>query len=613
MTHLMPVLVRRWLSTTLVPLLLGLLTPGASALAARTDSLTTIAERSSFQRTGRYEEVGQLCHAFQAAFARQVRCFSFGKTPEGRDLWALAASADGVLTARQARAQDRPVILAQGGIHAGEIDGKDAGFLVLRELLTGRGPGALQKVTLVFVPVFSPDGHERFGRWNRPNQRGPEEMGWRTTAQNLNLNRDYMKADAPEMRAMLRLLNEWDPAVYVDLHVTDGADFEHDVAILEEPGPAGDHEVAAVADSIRAAIIERITAQGSLPLSFYPSFDVTDDPASGVTATPALPRFSTGYWGLSNRVALLVETHSWKDYPTRVRVTANILRALLDSAARDAAGWQATLHGADRRAQQLAGSAYPLSFNVTDEVRWVDFRGYAYERVPSAISGTLMTHYDPSKPQVWRLPVKDHVRVTKETRVPEGGYLVPPAVAWLLPKLEEHGIRYQPIQSGAAPSSVQVWRASRVSPAAQTFEGRTPFKVEGAWSAEQRLLPPGTVFVPIAQPKARLVMALLEPDAPDSYVAWGFFANAFEKKEYMEPYVAERVAQEMLDASAELRAQFAQRLAQDKDFARDPDARLEFFYRRHASWDDRYNRYPIFRMDRASPGAAPKQDSATTR
>ena len=128
------------------------------------------------------------------------------------------------------------MLLVQGGIHAGEIDGKDAGFLALRELLDGSAaPGALGRVTVVFVPVFNVDGHERFGRWNRPNQRGPEEMGWRTTAQNLNLNRDYAKAEAPEMQAMLGLLDAWDPILYVDLHVTDGAQFQHDVSIQVEP------------------------------------------------------------------------------------------------------------------------------------------------------------------------------------------------------------------------------------------------------------------------------------------------------------------------------------------------------------------------------------------
>ncbi len=154
---------------------------------------------------------------------------------------ALVASTSGALDAQSAAQQKLPVVLIQGGLHAGEINGKDAGFLALRELLDGKaGKGVLDKLVWVFVPVFTVDGHERCGAWNRPTQRGTEQMGWRTTAQNFNLNRDDVKADAPEMQAMLQLVQQWDPLMYVDLHVTDGAKFEHDVPVQVEPAHAGD-------------------------------------------------------------------------------------------------------------------------------------------------------------------------------------------------------------------------------------------------------------------------------------------------------------------------------------------------------------------------------------
>jgi murein tripeptide amidase MpaA len=172
----------------------------AANAAGAMHPLASIAERSGYARTGRYAEVEQLCAAYQAKWPQTVRCFEFGRTPEGRPMLALVASRAQGLTPQDASAHSLPVLLIQGGIHAGEIDGKDAGFLALRELLEDQSANAaLTKITLVFVPVFNVDGHERFGRWNRPNQVGPEEMGWRVTAQNLNLNRDYMKADAPEM------------------------------------------------------------------------------------------------------------------------------------------------------------------------------------------------------------------------------------------------------------------------------------------------------------------------------------------------------------------------------------------------------------------------------
>ena len=237
---------------------------------------------------------------------------------------ALIVTRTGALTPEKAREQKLPVMLMQGGIHAGEIDGKDAGFLALREILNNEAAsGALKSFVLVFVPVFNVDGHERFGHWNRPNQVGPQEMGWRATARNFNLNRDYTKADTPEMQAMLRLLGAWDPVLYVDLHVTDGAEFQHDVSNTLEPVYAGDSQLHPAGRALVKELNAKIAAQGSMPLDFYPSFVVDDNPASGFAAGPPLPRFSTGYWDLHNRFALLVETHSWKDYATRVRVTHN--------------------------------------------------------------------------------------------------------------------------------------------------------------------------------------------------------------------------------------------------------------------------------------------------
>ncbi|TLY54033.1 MAG: peptidase M14, partial [Gammaproteobacteria bacterium] len=191
-------------------------------------TLTTVAEESGFRRTGRTDEVTRLCAAFAAAWPRAVRSLEFGRSAEGRPMRALIAC--------RADAHQVPVLMLQAGIHPGESDGKDAGFMALRELLgETAAPGVLQRIAVLFVPAFNVDGHERFGRWNRPNQSGPEETGWRTTAQNLNLNRDYTKADAPEMRSLLGLIRTWDPLVCADLHVTDGADFQPDISLQVEP------------------------------------------------------------------------------------------------------------------------------------------------------------------------------------------------------------------------------------------------------------------------------------------------------------------------------------------------------------------------------------------
>lgn len=571
------------------------------APATADDSLVTVAERSGFVRTGRYEEVIALCEAFARRYPDAVRCETFGITPEGRPMKLLVVTRTGAFTPQAARERGLPVTLVQGGIHAGEIDGKDAGFLALREALEGSAArGALERQVLLFVPVFNVDGHERFKAWNRPNQRGPEEMGWRVTAQNYNLNRDYAKADAPEMQAMLALVNAWDPLVTVDLHATDGAQFEHDVSIQVEPAYSGDEALRKAGIALRQRTMDALRRQGSLPLPFYPSFVRADDPASGFEDGVAPPRFSTGYFPLRNRLAMLVETHSWKPYPVRVRITRNTVLAVLEQVAREGGRWRELAHAADGRAARLAGTQVPLEYRAGERVRTLEFRGYAYTRTPSDVSGAPMTRYDENTPQIWRVPMRDDVQPARLVAAPRAGYLVPAAhAARVAAKLDQHGIAWRRIDRALQDHPVEAFRAGRVQFSPQPVEGHQRAQFEGEWRSERMAIGAGALFVPIDQPKARLAMALLEPQAPDSLAAWGWFNAHFERKEYMEDYVAEDVARAMLAENPSLKTEFERRLREDEAFAKDPAARLEFFYRRHPSWDDRHNLYPVLRLDRA--------------
>jgi hypothetical protein len=577
-----------------VPLLLAL---APSAFAA--SDLTTEAERSGYARTGRYAEVIALCDAFAQRYPDAVRCIDFGTTPEGRPMKALIATTTGANTPAQAQATGIPVVLVQGGIHAGEIDGKDAGFLALREVLEGKAArDALDKLVLIFVPVFNVDGHERFAAWNRPNQNGPAEMGWRVTAQNYNLNRDYAKADTPEMQAMLALVNAWDPVATIDLHVTDGAKFEHDVSIQVEPLHAGDDALRAAGLTLRDGTLARLRRQGSLPLPFYPSFVENDNPASGFVDGVAPPRFSTGYFHLRNRLAMLVETHSWKDYPTRVSVTRNTVIAVLDLASKHGAQWRRAALEADERARGLGGQPVALTWTNTDRVRTIDFRGYAYTRTPSEVSGGSMTRYDDRTPQIWKLPLRDEIVPGVSIAAPKDGYLVAPAYAErIAEKLRQHDIAFVQLKGARSQAQVEAFRDETPTFAAGSSESHQRLTVDGEWKPETRSIGAGALYVPIAQPKARLAMALLEPLAPDSLLAWGFFNNAFERKEYMEDYVAEAVAREMLANDPALRERFERRLKEDAVFAADPQARLEFFYRLHSAWDEDYGLYPVLRTD----------------
>jgi murein tripeptide amidase MpaA len=578
--------------------------------------LTTVAEQSGFRQTGRLDEVEALCAALAARWPDAVRSFVYGQSAEGRPMRAMLVSRAGALTAQELRQRGIPLLMLQGGIHPGESDGKDAGFIALRELLST--PGAtdlLKQMAVLFVPAFNADGHERVGRWNRPNQNGPEVTGWRTTSQNVNLNRDYTKAATPEMQAMLCLVDEWDPLICADLHVTDGADFEPDISLQVEPINQGAPSLWQSGVMLRDLLIEKLSAQGSLPLAFYPDLAKTDDPSSGFVLTVYSPRFSTGYFPQRNRFTVLVETHSWKPYEHRVRITRNTIMGLAELIAMHGAAWLREAGQADAAASKLGGSEVVLDYasgwrepskaggsvREPDDAgaRRIDFRGYAYTREPSSISGALVTIYDPKTPKIWNVPYRDRVQSALTVTVPAGGYVVPPSHAALVQaKLDVHGIESRVLNTAITAAAVQAFRAERVEFSGAPFEGCQRATLVGQWRDEQQPIAAGSLLVPVEQRLARLVLALLEPQAPDSLAAWGYFNACFEQKEQMERYVAEQIAREMLAADPKLRQEFERAVASDAKFAADATARLDFFLRRHASWDVRFNLYPIFRLPR---------------
>ncbi|MDP2343095.1 MAG: M14 family zinc carboxypeptidase [Deltaproteobacteria bacterium] len=560
----------------------------AASLAPAFD-LDTVGQRSGYAKTGRIEEVAVACEKLKALGPERAACDVIGTSPEGRPLHAFTIGQ---------RTPGKPTILVIAGIHAGEIDGKDATFLLLEELLNNKLPGVVDVVTLVFVPVYNVDGHERFGKNNRPNQRGPEEMGWRVTAQNLNLNRDWTKADAPETRALLALIEKIDPVVVADLHVTDGAQFQHDIAVIVEPlaDDGANAALVPIAAALSTSLQASLKKSGHLPLDFYPSFENDDDPTSGVATGVTPARLTHGYVSRRGRLGVLVETHAWRPSKERVPATADLLRGLFTLAKTQAPIWKKAAADVDAAGIALVGQSVTLAWEVDREKKtMIDFQGYAYTREPSAISGALWTRYDETKKQIWQMPLWTTLKATTTTTAPAAYAVLPGFAAAVAERLKAHGIAFS-ILGATRVADVETFRADEVGFGARPYEGRMTAKTKGTWKkTPASTLPAGSLIVPVSQPRGRLVVEIFEPGAPESFVGWGFFNAAFEQKEYMEGYVAELEARAMLKDPA-VRKAFNEKLASDPAFAKDPEARLDFFYRRHPAWDQRKDLLPVVRL-----------------
>lgn len=558
----------------------------------------TRAEKTDYRQTPRYDETIAYSRKLDAS-SPLIRYQSFGKSGEGRDLPLLIATEGGTFTPEAARKAGKAILLVQACIHPGEPDGKDAGLALLRDIaITRTRQGLLDRVVILFIPMYNVDGHERFGPYNRINQNGPEEMGWRANATNLNLNRDYMKLDAPETRAWLKVWNEWKPDLLIDCHVTDGADYQYDITYIYEHH---EHVPKAIVDWHRDAFDGRIfpaTEKAGNMLAQYMTFRDNRDVSKGIDAFIMPPRFSTGYTPLRNSPGLTIETHMLKDYRTRVRGTYDLLMYTLEELNKNTETILRAVRGAEEEAVSL-GRSYdpsrlvPLRVEMTDKTVPFQLKGVEAQTDISDVSGKGRVVFG-TKPVDYTVPLYDHTRATKSV-APPLYYIVPPQWKDVIEILSAHGLRLQRL---AAPAELEVesYRFSEVKWASAPFEGRLRASYKISTVRERRMFSAGAVVIALAQPASRVAIHLLEPDAPDSFASWGFFNAIFEQKEDAEDYKLERLARQMLANDENLRREFEERLKRDEKFAASPEARLRFFYERSPYWDRQMNLYPVGRI-----------------
>ena len=587
------------------------------------------AEKTGFRESGRYTEVEQVCRQWARQYPLWVRCESVGTTSEGRTIRSIVVSRAGLPKEKSKTLPSRPVILIIAGTHAGEIDGKDAGLILLREWLASNAPdNPLNHLTLVFVPVFNVDGHENRGRYLRPNQNGPLESGERTTARRINLNRDWMLAQSPEMQSMLALVNRWDPLMTIDLHVTDGLRYRHDVALSMSPMFGIEPELKHGAEALLRDSIEQLKRKGHTPLDFYPTLNDLDDPAAGVIQDADAPRFSHVYAVLRNRIGLLVEDYAWNDYASRIEVCKNTLAIVLQNVAQRRRPLLAMATRADASATQLGGTPVALDWRNTLETgpahasEQIDLLGYQYVVHDDApIVGGRQVSYDVNQPETWQVPFFKNIRPVPEAVVPlpRQGYLIPAAwVSVVRPYLLLHGVKFLQLRKPAKSLSVETMRVREedVVQEAQSFQGRQRTFVSGQWKPETVDLVAGALFVPIDQPKGLLVAHLLEPVAPDSLSSWGLFNTAYEVSDYVAGHrelelarwmhaghekVRELYGDVLFHRLPGIRQEYENRLAADEQFKNDPQARLGFWMAQLPPYDPHHNRYPVFRTQLKMP------------
>lgn len=565
------------------------------------EQFLTYYEQHEYNRTPGYEETVEYCKLLER-HSSLIHYTSIGVSPQGRDIPLLIVDKDGLTSPEKIREKGRVVVLAEACIHAGEPDGKDAGLMFIRDLvLYNQHEGLLDHVSFLFIPILNVDGHEDFGEHYRINQNGPVEVGARFTAQRLNMNRDFVKADAPETRALLQLYSRWMPEVFIDIHVTNGADFQYVSTYgLEHCDYLAPNMLNWSVNTFESELKRRMNSDGYPIFPYYFSTEDVAGYGTGVLPDVFAPQYSNGYASANNRIGLLVENHIYKPYHERVEVSYLYLKHAMAIAGE----YKEVLRQEVRRADEYVASAefrrdsLPLDFvHNMREAEKVEFLAWKDTTVSSDLSGGLWTYYDYDSPVSLDYWLFTSFRGEDKIKLPEA-YILPREHQEVIALLDLHGIQYHRLEKDTL-LNVETYHFTHSEWAKSPYEGRITLTTDYIPLREEIRYHKGDLFIPTAQPKVKIVAHLMEPKSSTSLVYWGFF-NSYIKAPnefWISLKYMEVKGREMMAKDPQLRKEFEDRKKNDPTFAADPVAILNFFMKKvRESVEVGVNRYPVGRL-----------------
>ena len=502
---------------------LGML--GVLVSAPRLDGQTTRPERTGFRETSSYVDVLTFLDSLQMV-TREVRVGALGTSPEGRRIPFVVAARPLVRGPAEAHRSGKPLVYLQANIHAGEVEGKEAAQMLLRDLTAGRLRSVLDRIVLLVVPMFNIDGNEQWssGEENRPGQNGPARVGRNQNGQGLNLNRDYIKLEAPETRASVALLQSWDPDLFIDLHTTNGSYHGYALTYASGLNPNSNAAVDFVRDRLLPVVRRRMEQRHQQRTFSYGNFrsQHPDSLVQGWETYDARARFGTNWMGLRGRLSILSEGYSNADFRKRISATYNFVREVLELAGEQAATIKQVVQTADRSRDDSVAIRSRLASPV--------FREVLAEITRDAGDGTggFARRQRTGEYRTIRMPVYERFTAARKELLP-AAYLIPSRLKDIAGLLRRHGI--------GVDVSTTDWRTAAdtftvdsiaVGP---VFEGHRPIQVEGRWSTQptDTVIASGWYLVRTDQPLGTLAGYLLEPASEDGVVTWNFLDRELER------------------------------------------------------------------------------------
>lgn len=560
-------------------------------LHASSQAISTRFERSGGTQTPEYAEIIDWWQKLDSRSGK-VKMLTMGMTDAGFPLHLVVVSNHGDFDFKSIRKKNKRVLLINNGIHPGEPDGIDASMLLVRDIVAGKYK-IPDQVVLAIIPVYNIGGCLNRSTNYRVDQNGPEAFGFRGNSQNLDLNRDFIKCDSRDARAFTEIFHLADPDVFVDNHVSDGADYQHVMTLLTTQhnklgGAMGEY----LEKEFEPALYRSMKGRGYDLVPYVNSFG--DTPENGWPEFWDSPRYGSGYAALWQCFSFVPETHMLKPYDQRVKATYALMQGFIEFVGANHEKIKSLREEA--RKQVRTTTRFPVSWsNDRSQYKEVLYKGYASGRKPSEISGFPRLYYDRSKPYEKTIRIFNHFTPKQFIEKP-AAYLIPQGWWKVIELLQLNNVEMRRLSKDTV-ITVEVYRIDEHKAAPRQYEMHHPNnEVKVSVSEKQVAFRKGDWYIPMNQAANRFLIETLEPQAEDSYFTWNFFDAILGQKEGYSAYAFEDIAAEYVRNNPDIRTMLENRRLADTVFAKDGRAQLNFVYQQSPWFEPAYLQYPVYRV-----------------
>ena len=543
--------------------------------------------------TTTYEE----CIDFYQELAEEydeLQITEIGETDSGEPLHLVVLDKDQDFDPEKIKAKNKIIILINNGIHPGEPEGIDASMILVRNFLESNEKlELLDKIVLAFIPIYNVGGSLNRSSHSRANQNGPESYGFRGNAKNLDLNRDFIKCDSKNAKAMSKLFGKWKPDIFVDNHTSNGADYPYTMTLI---ATQKDKLSTSISDYMNQTLVPNLYKEMKRrKWEMCPYVYARTTPDEGIMGFLDLPRYSTGFSTLHEAIGFTVETHMLKPFEDRMWSTYHFMEALIRLAGKDAS----TI----RRAREMAilhaknKTEFDLNWKLdSSNVDKLLFKGYEAKYKTSEVTGLDRLYYDRNSTWEKEIDFYNTYEATVKVEKPKA-YIIPQAYSKVIERLQWNGVKMERLSKNTTLEAEFYYikdYKSRNTP----YEGHyLHSKVEVEKQNLNWNFRKGDYIVYTNQPCNKIIIELLEPQGADSYFAWNFFDGILQQKEYFSPYVFEEIAADLLKKDEQLRIDFDRKIEEDKEFAKNSWSQLYFIYKRSQYYEPTHNLYPVARVN----------------